>query len=142
MIDLLTAPDHVFAARFVGVLTGADFEIVEREIEAKLARHGRIGVVADITRLGGVTPEALIKDIRYNISKLGHWKQFPREAIITQRGWMAAVARALDPLVPQVEVRAFSPEEHDLAVAWAADLPPAAGRSGPGGVEGEAGRGA
>jgi hypothetical protein len=125
MIEIIEAPDHVFAARFMGALTGPDFAEIEREIEAKLARHGRIGIVADLIGLTGVTPEALAKDIRYNISKLGHWRQFPREAIITQREWLAAVVKALDPIVPQVEVRAFHPEEQSLAIGWAADLPPA-----------------
>jgi hypothetical protein len=126
MIEILEAPDHVFAARFVDALTGADFEVVEREIEARLARHGRIGIVADVTGLKSVTPEALAKDLRYNISKLGHWRQFPREAVITQRAWMAAVTRVLDPLVPHVEVRPFHPDEQAAAISWAADFPPEA----------------
>jgi hypothetical protein len=124
MIDILQAPDHVFAARIVGTLTGSDFENLEREIEAKLARHGRIGIVADLTELKSVTPAALVKDIRYNLSKLGHWSQFPREAIITQRAWVASIAKAVDPVVPQVEVRSFSPEEQALAIAWAGDFAP------------------
>jgi hypothetical protein len=122
MIEILPAPDHVFAVRFEGALSGPDFDVVEREIEGRLARHGRIGIVADVTALTGVTPEALAKDIRYNIAKLGHWRQFPREAVITQRAWMAAVVKALDPLVPQVEVRPFHPEEQAAAIAWAGDF--------------------
>jgi hypothetical protein len=113
----------VFAVRFVGALTGADFSEVEQAIEAKLGVHGRIGVVADLTELTGVTPAALAKDIRYNLSKLGQWRQFPREAVITQRAWVEAVTKALDPIVPHVEIRTFHPGEQDTAVAWAADLP-------------------
>jgi SpoIIAA-like len=126
MIDILQAPDHVFAVRFVGTLTGPDFEQLEREIEARLARHGRIGIVADLTGLKGVTPDALAKDLRYNLSKLGHWRQFPREAIITEHGWIATVAKVLDPLVPQVEVRPFHPGELTQAIAWASDFAQAA----------------
>lgn len=124
MIDLLEAPDHVFAVRFVGALTGPDFEEVMRGIEARLARHGQVGIVADLTELGGVTPAALAKDIRYNIAKLGHWRQFPREAVVTQRAWIASVTKALDPLIPHVEVRAFAPEDRDGAIAWAGDFTP------------------
>jgi hypothetical protein len=122
MIEILEAPDHVFAARFVGALTGPDFDRVRQEIEARIARHGRIGVAADLTELTGVTPEALLKDLRYNLAKLGHWDQFPREAVITGRDWIAAVTKAVDPLVRQVEVRAFKPEERAEAIAWAGDF--------------------
>jgi hypothetical protein len=122
MIEILQAPDHVFAARFVGALTGPDFDRVVQEIEARLARQGRIGVAADLTELTGVTPDALWKDLRYNIGKLGHWNQFPREAVITQREWIASVTKAVDPLIRQVEVRAFKPEERAEAITWAGDF--------------------
>jgi len=125
MIDLLDAPDHVAAVRFVDALTGADFDQLTREIEARLARHGQVGIVADLTELRSVTPAALAKDIRYNVAKLGHWRQFPREAVVTQRAWIAAVTKALDPLVPQVAVRAFEPEALADAIAWAGDFIPA-----------------
>jgi len=126
MIDILDAPDHVFAVRFVGALTGNDFDLMKREIEARIARHGRVGVAADLTELSGLTPQALLKDLRYNIEKLGHWDQFPREAVITQRSWIAAVTEAVHPFVPKVEVRAFRPEQRDEAIAWAGDFLPGA----------------
>lgn len=126
MIELLEAPGHVCAVRFAGALTGSDFDELTRGIEARLARHGQVGLVADLTELRSVTPAALAKDLRYNIAKLGHWRQFPREAVVTQRAWIAAVTKALDPLVPQVEVRAFDPEQLAAAVAWAGDFTPTA----------------
>jgi hypothetical protein len=122
MIELLDAPDHVLALRLSGRLSGADMDQLKDRIEAKLAQHERIGIVADLTPLDGVTLEALAKDIRYNIAKLGEWKRFPREAVITQSPWMRAAMKAIDPLAPQVEVRSFEPAERDMAVAWASDF--------------------
>lgn len=119
MIELLPAPDHVVALRFSGELTGPDFDKVAGEIEARLARYPRIGVVADLTGFDGLTLEALAKDIRYNLAKLGEWKRFPREAVITDKAWVRTAVSALDPLVPQVEVRTFSPAEQAEALAWA-----------------------
>src|ERR1700747_791282 len=122
MIEILDAPDHVVAVRLAGRLSGADMDDLTTAVEAKLARHPRIGIVADLTPLTGLTLEALAKDIRYNISKLGDWKRFPREAVITESSWVQAAISALDPLVPHVEVRAFGPAERASAVAWAADF--------------------
>lgn len=119
MIELLDAPDHVMAVRFQGVLSANDFDQVAGAIDAKLARHGRIGIVADITGFAGVTLTALVKDIHYNISKLGHWRQFPREAVITESARMAAFLKTLDPLFPQIEVRIFEPTDLQDAISWA-----------------------
>lgn len=122
MIELLPAPDHVVALRFSGELTGPDFDKVAGEIEARLARHERIGLVADLTGFDGLTLEALGKDLRYNLAKLGEWKRFPREAVITDKAWVRTAVKAIDPLVPQVEVRTFAPGEAAAALAWAADF--------------------
>ena len=124
MIEILDAPDHVVALRLSGRLSGPDMDALTEAVEAKLARHERIGIVADLTPLAGLTLEALAKDIRYNISKLGDWKRFPREAVITDNSWMRAAMSALDPLVPHVEVRSFAPAERDAAVAWASAFKP------------------
>jgi hypothetical protein len=122
MIESLQAPDHVLALHIFGKLTGAEMDGLTAEVEAKLARHPRIGIVADLTGLSGMTLEALAKDIRYSIAKIGDWKRFPREAVITDAPLLKLAMKAIDPLVPQVEVRCFEPGERQAAVAWAADL--------------------
>lgn len=126
MIEILEAPDHVMAVRLAGRLSGGDMDELTAALEAKLARHPRIGIVADLTPMAGMTLEALAKDIRYNISKLGDWKRFPREAVITDSAWVRAAMSALDPVVPHVEVRSFAPADRDAAVSWAADFEPKA----------------
>ena len=122
MIEILEAPDHVVAVRLSGRLSGNDMDELTGAVEAKLARHPRIGIVADLTPMAGLTLEALAKDIRYNISRLGDWKRFPREAVITDSAWVRAATEALDPIVLHVEVRPFAPADLDAAVAWAADF--------------------
>lgn len=126
MIEMLEAPDHVMAVRLSGRLSGGDMDELTAALEAKLARHPRIGIVADLTPMAGMTLEALAKDIRYNISKLGDWKRFPREAVITDSSWVRAAMSALDPVVPHVEVRSFASTERETAVSWAADFDPRA----------------
>jgi stage II sporulation SpoAA-like protein len=122
MIEILNTPDHVVAVRLSGRLSGAEMDQLTAAVEARLARHPRIGVVADLTPLTGLTLEALAKDIRYNLSRLGDWKRFPREAVITESAWVQAAVSALDPVLPHVEVRSFGPAEQAAALAWAADF--------------------
>jgi hypothetical protein len=125
MIELLPAPDHVVALRLEGTLTGADFDRLVEEIEAKLARHERLGIFADMVGFKDLTAEAAAKDLRYNLGKLGEWRRFPREAVVTDKQWIRTLAKLVDPLVPHVEVRTFAPAERDEALAWAAAAPDA-----------------
>jgi hypothetical protein len=131
MIEILDAPDHVVALRLTDRVSGSDMDELTAAVETRLARHQRVGIVADLTPLTGLTLEAFAKDIRYNISKLGDWNRFPREAVITESSWVQAAISALDPLVPHVEVRSFAPAERASAVAWAADFEPDAQPRGP-----------
>jgi hypothetical protein len=122
MIEFVSAPDHVFAVRLGGTLTSQDVDGSVREIEAKLQRHKRIGIFADLTGFEDVTGEALIMDFKYSFDKFGEWKRFPREAVVTDKKWIRALAALADPFVPQVEIKVFTPEERDEALAWASDV--------------------
>ncbi|MBR0646099.1 SpoIIAA family protein [Plastoroseomonas hellenica] len=124
MIEILPAPDHVFAARMAGTLTGEDFDRMASEIEAKLKRHDRIGVFVDATGFDDMTGEAAAKDLSYSFGKLRDWHRFPREAVVTDKQWMRSLITLVDPLIPQVEVRSFTPAERGQALAWASDVQP------------------
>jgi hypothetical protein len=122
MIEILPAPDHVFAVKIAGTLTSEDYDRMISEIEAKLARHPRISVYADMSEFKDLTAGAAAKDIRYVLGKIGEWGRFKREAVITDKQWLRVLIKTLDPLVPQVEVRAFALSERDAALDWVAAL--------------------
>lgn len=123
MLDVLTAPDHVLAVRMSGTVDEDDYDRVIAEAERKLARHERIGVFFDLTDFHDVTPGAAAKDIGYALRKIGQWKRFPREAIVTDKRWIKALIKTAAPLVPQVELRAFDPAEREAGLRWAAEVP-------------------
>ncbi|MBL8772881.1 MAG: STAS/SEC14 domain-containing protein [Phenylobacterium sp.] len=125
MLQLLDAPDHVLAYRISGTLDAADYGRIVGTLDAKLAAHGRVGVYADMTDFESMTAEAVMKDLRYHLGHLGQWTRFPRAAVVTDEPWLRAWVRFIDPLVPQVEARAFLPGEQAEALAWVADLPAA-----------------
>lgn len=123
MLEHLTAPDHVAAFKISGTLTGDDYDGVIADVEARLARHDRIGVLLDLTDFQDFTLEAGLKDLRYDLSKLFQLHRFPREAIISDRQWMRLAAQIADPLIPQVEIRVFASEAREAALAWVSDVP-------------------
>jgi len=122
MIEQLQSPDHVAALKITGTLTGDDYDQIIADVEGRLARHERIGVLLDLVEFRDFTLEAGLKDIRYDLSKLFQLRRFPREAIITDKRWMRAAAQIADPLLPHVEIRAFAPDERDAAMTWVSDV--------------------
>jgi len=122
MIELLQAPDHVAAYVLSGTLSEEDVDKVIADVEAKLDRHDRIGILADLTDFRDVTIRAGIKDMRYSFGKLFELQRFPKEAVITERQWLATLASISDPFIPFVAVRAFAPGEREAALSWVADI--------------------
>ena len=103
MIEIIEAPDHVAAFALSGTLTEEDLDKVITEIEARLGRHDKVGVLADLSGFHDVTVRAALKDVRYGLGKLRELKRFPKEALITSRR-SACAARLLAPLIPFVAI--------------------------------------
>ena len=118
MLEVLPSPDHVAAFAISGTLTGEDYDRIVAEVEARLARHERIGVLLDLTSFEDFTAEAAWKDIRYDLSKLFELKRFPREAVVSGKQWMRIAAAIANPLLPHVEIRVFEPNAREEAMEW------------------------
>jgi hypothetical protein len=122
MLEMLTAPDHVGAYKLRGTLSEGDLDRVIADIDARLARHGRIGLLVDLTGFEDLTLRAGLKDLRYSFGKVLEWRRFPREAIVTDKQWVKTLVKIVDPLVPFIELRTFDPGEADAALAWASEI--------------------
>lgn len=126
MIEILAAPPHVAAFHFHGTLTAGDYDRCIAEIEARLSGHERIAVFSDLTGMTGITPEAMGKDLRFALGKLGDFHRFARGAVVTEHGWLAGVTKFAALFFPRTELRTFTPDERGLALAWAGEELPAA----------------
>lgn len=122
MLEQLPSPDHVVALKISGTLTGDDYDRIIADVEARLSRHERIGLLMDLLEFTDFTGEAALKDIRYDLSKLFQLRRFPREAIITDKQWMRSLAKLASPLIPHVELRTFGPNERDEAMGWVSQV--------------------
>lgn len=122
MLTILPAPDHVAAYRLSQTLTGEDLDAIMVDLEARLARHEKLGILADMSDFTDMTLTAAWKDARYGIGKLWELKRFPKEAVITDKGWLAGFIDLLDPAIRFVKVRAFKPEDYEKALAWVGDI--------------------
>jgi hypothetical protein len=120
MIEILDSPDNVVAMRTAGKLDGEDYDRILTVVEDRLKSHPKIGMVAEMADFHGLTGEALWKDLQYNVKRIGDWNRFPRCALVTDAGWLKAMAAFWDPIIPGVEMKVFEPGQTAEAISWAA----------------------
>ena len=124
-------PDHVLVFDARGTLQKSDIERFDRQIQEKLARYQRIGVIANVEQLEGMTFGAVMQDIAAELKYLGDWHRFPRLAVLASGGFVKSAAEVVGKLLPQIQVRTFDPGELEQAVEFAGAFDPGeAGEAG------------
>lgn len=117
-------PDHVLVVDARGTLQKADIERLDRQVQEKLARYERIGLVSNVEELEGMTLGAVMKDIATELKYLGDWHRFPRVAVLASGGFVKSAAEIFGKFLPQVQVRTFQPGELESAVEFAGGFDP------------------
>lgn len=131
MIEATTRNNHVVSLRMAGKIETADIKTWTEAAEAAFQRAPRISFYLEIADFGGITKEALIKDVQYELGMLKHLDRIYRLALVTEEEWIAALVRLAGWMVPQVEIRLFKPQEKEVAMAWASEVPPPAPATAP-----------
>ena len=123
-------PEHVLVFDARGTLEKSDIERFDRQIQEKLARYERIGVIANVEQLEGMTVGAVMKDIVAELKYLGDWHRFPRLAVLASGGFVKSAAEIFGKFLPQVQVRTFQPGELESAVEFAGGFDPGENQQG------------
>jgi hypothetical protein len=116
MIDIIpTSTDNVIGCRIDGKITTEDIERVGNHIEDKFTKNKKLRIYVEVTKLEGISLEALFKDLKLAIK---HYKDFDKKAVVTDKEWMKRVAVIADILFPNIEVKCFSFEDKEKALDW------------------------
>lgn len=119
MIEQIPLPiDNVVGFRINGKISADDVSRVTDVIEARLRRHPKLRVYAEVDRFSGMSMEAFFKDISFS---LRHLRDFEREAIVSDAAWLRRLAGIGGKMFPGIEVRHFSTAEKDQALEWIID---------------------
>jgi len=124
MYDTLPSADHVGAYRFTGTLTREDYDRCIADVEARLQRHGRIGLYCELDGFTGLTLPALGRDLEYAVQNFGRYHRFARAAIVTTPGFVATMSSLAGRFMPSTQLRVFAPDERVLALEWATQFDP------------------
>ena len=126
MIEILKSPKHLVAMRLSGDITAADVAKAYQATQDALKNNDRISFFAEIDKSVNLTIEGLVKDAVEGIGQICKLNKYYRAAVVTDKGWIANIARAEGVLFCTIDTRVFDPKESDKAMAWASEKPEAA----------------
>ncbi|MEM8831002.1 MAG: STAS/SEC14 domain-containing protein [Cyanobacteria bacterium P01_G01_bin.19] len=108
-------PDRIIGLAIDGWIDGEDIDRVVKQIEPRLDTGEKLSVYAEVNSWSGMSLEAFIKDLKFSLK---HVKDFEREAIVSDRQWLKALAALGNTLFSAIEVKHFTPDEKDKALEW------------------------
>ena len=123
MIEILESPKHLVAMKLSGSLTADDVVKANRAAEDALKENDRISFFAEIEDSMNLTLEGLAKDLFTSVGQFGKLSKYYRAAVVTNKGWIGALARVEGLVFSSIDVRVFGLDERAKAFAWAAEAP-------------------
>jgi len=110
--------ERVLALRIGGKIRDEDMRLMIETAQMKIAALGakdRLRVYVEVEPLHGIELEALWRDLKFGFS---HLREFERKAVVSDRAWMARMAKIVGPLFPGIEVRHFATADRAAAREW------------------------
>ena len=104
----------LLAIRLKGRLRGEDYQRLGPQLDAAIARHGKVRLICDATAWEGISPDAVWEDLKLG---LRHFTGFDRVALIGERDWMAWATKLGDAIMPY-KMRFFTADQADAAWHW------------------------
>ena len=123
MIEILESPNHLVALKISGSISAEDIEKAYRATEDKLKDNERISFYGEVEDSMGFTLEGLAKDLWNGLGQLGKLSRYYRAAVVTNKGWIGAMARVEGLVFSSIDVRVFKPEDKAKAFSWASEAP-------------------
>ena len=123
MIEILESAKHLVAMKLTGSLTGEDISKAYQATKDALASNERISFFAEIDDSVALTWEGIYKDVSEGLKHFGSFSKYYRAAVVTDKGWLGAMARVEGLVFSSIDVRVFPSKERDKALAWATEQP-------------------
>lgn len=116
MIEMIpTEADNIIGFRFSGKFEADDFEMVTDLMEKRFKDHEKLRVYAEVESFKGMSLMAFLKDLAFSLK---HFRDFEKEAVVSDNEWIGKLARIGDRILPTIEVKHFISEEKEEALEW------------------------
>ncbi len=120
----LEQEDDVLIITLSGKITADEVTAFYQSFETAIEAVDQIGLVIDATGFDDMTGDAIARDISLEFGLMDRMGKLPKAAVVSDKEFIAAAVRAMNPLLPMIEMRSFKSDEMQAARKFAADLPP------------------
>jgi hypothetical protein len=114
---LPTDRDDVLGFEVDGVVSAAGLPVLIDQVNAMLARHDKVRMLARIKHLGGVDPAVFLQHGLVSM-KLAAIQKMERYAIVGAPDWMGKAVETIDTVFPDIDMRTFAADREADAWAW------------------------
>lgn len=116
MLELIPFEEgNIIGFRLSGKMEDDEFDEIVVRMEGMLKEHKKLRVYAEVEDFKGMSVNTFMKDLHYSLK---HWRDFDKEAVVSDKGWIKSWAGFASSLIPNIEVRCFSFEQKDEAKEW------------------------
>jgi SpoIIAA-like len=115
MIEQLTGlPAHTVGFKMSGKLHDEDYKKLVPQVDAEIAKDGKVNILAQFHDFHGWDAKALWDDIKFSTT---HCTKIKRIALVGEKTWEKWMAMVCKPFT-MAKVRYFSATEIEAAKAW------------------------
>lgn len=118
LIPIKPPASHVVALAFEGDITMEDVTAVVEMLEEAMESNERVNILLDLTRLTGIKPSAVLKDLAFGLRNLGRLYRFQQMAVITDNDSVGKVVEWEDWLFRSIDIKRFSSVDRESALHW------------------------
>lgn len=108
-------PDRIIGLNIDGRIEAKDITHVMKSIENRLRQGEKLRIYAEVNNWSGMSFEALVEDLKFGLQ---HFKDFDKEAIVSDLWWLENLASIVNILFSNIEVKHFSFADRDKALEW------------------------
>ena len=107
--------DHIIGLEIDGWIDAEDIDRIVKIVEPRIDAGEKLRIYAEVSSWSGMSLGAFIKDLRFSLQ---HVKDFDKEAIVSDKRWLEALAALGNTLFSGIEVKHFTLDESDKALEW------------------------
>jgi len=117
MITLIEIPStKTVGMKVSGKITKDGMEQVVEKVKAMMEKtDDRLNIYVELDKWEGFTLAALYEDIKFALPNM---RRFAKEAIVTDKSWIANLVKVSDKLFPSIELKTYTTEEKGEALKW------------------------
>jgi hypothetical protein len=118
VIQVLELGPGLLGYAFNGKIEKPDIERVFADMDAKVPANEKVGIYTELNDVGGITPEALLRDLQLGATRLNYLGRIGKVAVVTDSNAWGTWSKIEGKVLRWLELRVFASSEKEAALTW------------------------